>query len=206
MMHPRPRVFISIAVIAAGWWSLAGHGMIIPTADATEEMVTAYTPYVAQSSQFNPQFEYPSEWRVMEERGTIDPYDQVRILGPRNSDDTFTLLMAIRRQPLKEQGGRYSRAEELAQEYIDRLGKEGIVEAHTSKPVAEVAAVDLTISYLIPPMHTPRLKPLTIPVKMRGLFFVKSSSVYEVTYSADAGMYDQYAPAFEHVVATLRLP
>lgn len=163
-----------------------------------------YTAYRGQEPGLTLTFQYPAAWRLQEERGKVDKYRQVRVLGPRNADATYTCYVTVRSSPQQSHGGKYERVEELVRNYKDHQFVGSVVEVDRRKTVAGVSAYDLTVSYTVPPQHKPNLKPIPIPVKTRTVFLEKSPYLYELRYSADAREYGQHSQAFERLLKTLR--
>lgn len=149
-------------------------------------------------------FQYPAAWRLQEEQGKIDLYRQVRVMGPRNSEDTYTCYLSVSGAPLKKHGGRFESAKERLAIYKGHLFSDGKVDRERERTFAGEKASDITVSYTIPPLHERGLKPIPIPVKTRTLFFEKGAYLYELIYSADSREYDLHVKAFEQLLKTFR--
>lgn len=150
-------------------------------------------------------FQYPEGWRLQQEKGAIDRYRKVRLLGPRNQEDTYTCYISVAGFPKKTEGGKFDTLEEFARNYKDHLLANTQIETEAARTVSGQRALDLTVSYVIPPLYEHNLKPIEIPVKTRTLFAQKGSTLYQITYGADAREYDLHAQAFEQLLKTLRL-
>ncbi len=149
-------------------------------------------------------FQYPQAWRLQEERGTIDPYSEVRLLGPRNPEDTYTAAIVVRASPLPNDGGKHPSASALERHYREHLLPGAVVEHENAVTVGGVHGKRVIVSYTIPPLHQRGLKPIPIPVKTQAIFLEKGSHVYEMSYSADAREFDQHAKVFGRVLKTFR--
>lgn len=149
-------------------------------------------------------FRYPSGWKLREETGTIEPYRQIVIQGPRNQDDTYTASLSILAAPLTPEGGKYQSAASLFWHYRNHPLPGTSILDQSNRTVGGVMAMDVTVTYVIPPLHTHGLKPIEIPVKSRTVILQRDSSVYQLTFSADAREYDQHAQAFEQLLQSFR--
>lgn len=160
--------------------------------------------YRGNAPELSVTFRYPKGWRLQEEAGTMERYRQVRVLGPRNHDDTYTCYLSVRGAPVKSHGGKYATIHELIGSYRAYAFRDATVEAEAQPTVSGLKAREMTVSYVVPPQHKPRLKPIAIPVKTRILFLEKGPYLYEVSYSADAREYDQRAGAFDRLIKSFR--
>lgn len=149
-------------------------------------------------------FQYPIGWKIREERGHIDSYSQVRFLGPRNAEDTYSCYLAVRVTPVKASGGRHDSVEALAQNYKAHIVEGGRVEREGVQTVASRTALDLTIMYTMPPTFHRDVKPIPIPIKTRTVMLQKEQDLYEFIYSADTREYDQRMATFEQLLNTIR--
>ena len=159
--------------------------------------------YQGQGLGLSLTFRYPEDWRLQEEEGAIDLYRQVRLLGPRNREDTYTPYLSVAAAPVKAEGGRFEDLTERIGLYRANLPVGAKLEQEGERVVGGERGLDLTIRYVIPPLHHKGLKNLPIPVKTRTLFFQRDRTLYEVIYSADAREYDLYAKVFEELLKSL---
>ena len=166
---------------------------------------TTYSMYTGNDATFPIRFEAPDGWKATEESGTVDSYRAIRLLGPRNAEDTYTSAITIRQSPVKAQGGKFASGEELMEHALAHQLSGSTTEARTVTTVAETPAIDVTVAYTVPPLRLPKLTPLPIPVKTRTLVLVKGSYVYEVIYTADAREYSRHASVFERVARSLQI-
>src|SRR3989344_7712910 len=103
-------------------------------------------------------FQYPRDWRVMEDKGKIDAYTQAMVLGPRNLDDTYTASFIVRGSPLKSKQGRFENVEQLKQNYLTHLYKDPRLLDQSAAKVQNRTAEDVMVVYTIPPAHHIGLK------------------------------------------------
>lgn len=169
-----------------------------------EGRMGSYVEYTGSDPAFMIAFHYPKGWKLQEERGTIDVYRQVRVLGPRNEEDTYTPYVSVRGSPLKSFGGKHHNVQELINSYKQHLFHDATIESERQRTVAGIRTTDLTASFIIPPQHKPKLKAIPIPVKTRLLFLEKDPYLYELIYSADAREYERHSEAFERLIKTFR--
>ncbi|MBI4342797.1 MAG: hypothetical protein HY599_05470 [Candidatus Omnitrophica bacterium] len=149
----------------------------------------------------------PAGWRLERERGRTEPYHQIRLVGARNAEDTYTAFISIRVRPLREAGGFYAHVGELVRHSIDRRLEGARVEGPRAVRVAGVPAEELIVVYTIPALrHHAGAKPADIPVTTRSMFFERGSSCYELVYSADTREYARHEAVFTRLLESLRVP
>ena len=147
---------------------------------------------------------YPSEWRLTEEMGSRERYAQVRLLGPRNAEDTYTTYIAVRGVVPDEEGAPVEGLDERVRRYANELLDGTSLESIQPTSLQHAEARDLVVAFTVPPLFRSGLKALPIPVKTRALFLRRGAYLYELIYSADARDYAAHAPVFERVLASLR--
>ena len=198
-------LFLAIIVLtAAGGWFLAREERVSSEEHGQFEQMGTYKVYSGTESALQVTLEYPEPWALYEDKGKVEFYREVRIVGPRNGEDTYTPYISVRGSPMKVFGGRHENLDELVRQYRSHLipGTEIVSEAQRS--VAGLKADELTLTYTMPAIHHKGIRPIPVPLKERRIFIEKHPYLYELTYSADAREYDRYAEAFERVVKTLR--
>ena len=146
---------------------------------------------------------YPRSWRLVEERGRAEPYAAVRLLGPRNAEDTYTAYITVRGSLLPP-ATRADDADGPAARYLARLIDGTAVESDTRRRQWGTEVRDLTVAYTVPPLHRAGLRPLPIPVRTRTLFLRRGDHAYEIAYSADAREYASHLAAFDELLTSLR--
>ena len=203
-MKQRVMVIVaSVACLMGGWWALStgriGHG------GHRHHTMGPYTLYTGTRRALKVSLEYPGKWMLQEEQGKMEFYQGVRMLGPRNADDTYAAYVSVRGFPLRAFGGSYEDLHALVEHYKIHAPRDSRIVSESPRKVAGAAGRDLTFSFTIPPLHHKGIKALAIPVKERKVFVEHSPYLYELTYSADSREYDRYAEAFEHLLKTLRL-
>ncbi|MBI3615897.1 MAG: hypothetical protein HY211_05200 [Candidatus Omnitrophica bacterium] len=165
---------------------------------------SGFTQYQGRDPGLKLTFHYPAGWRLQEEQGTIDRYRQVRLLGPRNSEDTYTPYFSVAGAPLRADGGRFEDLAERVVTYKAHVPADAKIEKETARLVGGEKAFDITVAYTVPPLHRPGLKAIPIPVKTRTLFLQKGRYLYEIIHSADAREYGLQERAFGQLLKTLR--
>ena len=172
--------------------------------DRMDTRTDQYTEYRGNAPGLMIQLEYPTGWRLQEEQGQLDAYRQVRFLGPRNPDDTYTCYVSVRGSPVKSHGGKYESVAELMASYRQYSFRDAKIELERPRTVADQKSQGMTATFTIPPLHKPGLKAIPIPVKTRILFLERASYLYELIYSVDLREYDRHAEPFERLVRTFR--
>ena len=198
------------ASLVVSWFMLIDLGGRMAEADppntsAGERHDIARQEYVGRDPALKVRFEYPRAWSVREEQGTIEVYRLVRLLGPRNQDDSYTTYVAIQGAPLKEAGGKFQNLAEAVASYTTHLMPGATLVSSTSTQVAGAPAQDLLVTYTMPPWHHRGLRAVEIPIKARAVFVELGPSLYQLSYSADAREYDRHADVFEQALRTFRV-
>lgn len=148
-------------------------------------------------------FVYPSAWRLSDEQRALEPFTGLRLLGPRNQEDTYTASITIR--AVRPADDPALPLEVRVREYLDHLPDGAVVERRTARKLEQAPAEDLVVSLSVLFFRS-GLKPLPIPVKTRAVFFRRGPYLYWVMYSADARDYAAHEPVFERLLASLRVP
>jgi hypothetical protein len=195
-MSVRPQRFMAaVATLAA-----------VPTWLAAD--AAAIRRYEGRDAPLGVSFSYPDAWQAQEARGSLEPYHQVRLRGPRNREDTYTAYMIVRSRPSGSADGASESAQAMLQRYRELLPEGSKIDRDVVRQLAGQSAHDLVISYTIPPrrLHAepPASNPsLEIPVTTRTLFLERGQRLYELVYSADARDYRRFAAVFERLLETL---
>lgn len=149
-------------------------------------------------------FEYPEGWVLHEEQGQVERYKQVRIVGVRNRENSYSCYFSVQEFPLKSYGGMYQSADELLHRYTDHL-PEGAKTTVNPITLSGLRAMDIRAEYLSPPWRHQGLKAIEVPIKTRVVILGKDPYFYQISYSVDAREYDLYADAFDHLLRTFRI-
>lgn len=164
-----------------------------------------YAQYRGTDPALHVTFQYPEGWIVQEERGQVERYTQVRIMGPRNHDDSYSCYLAVQGLPLQALGGKFHTADEFVRNYTTHLIEGATLVSERKTTISDVSATDLVVSYTLPPWHHRDLKPVEVPVKTRTVILEKSPYLYQLTFSADAREYDLHANAFDRLLNSFRV-
>ena len=190
MMTPRRAMWLWIGILVAGM-----------TGSFRDAMAAPQDTYAGEQAALPVTFGYPADWRLQEESGTIQPYEQVRLLGPRNHADTYTAYIALLGAAIGELG-----QEARAEAWVSRLPDGARVEARSTVTVDGLIASEVVMSQTIPSLHLHGQPPSPeIPVMTRALFFHAGVSQYEFIYSADAREFASYAPICDALLASLHV-
>lgn len=149
-------------------------------------------------------FVYPADWRLTTETGARERYVQLRLLGPRNAEGTYTAYITVRGVPPDAEGGAMESLDEWVTRYTNQLLEGAAVESIETGQLQDAETRDLVVSFTVPPLFRSGLKPLPIPVKTRTVFLQHGSSRYACSYSADAREYAAHVQVFDWVLASLR--
>lgn len=208
---PRDRVqWITAACLVAtlaGVRVASGNSNDVSPATNEEPQVMAiprYDGYVGTTPPLAISFHYPAGWAQHEEAGRGEPFRQVRFMGPRNREDSYTCYFAVMGAPLTAAGGKHRSAVAFIEHYTSHLPPEAKILQSRQTVVDGMPATDLLISYVQPPWHHVGLKAIDIPITTRTVILERGSTLFQLSYSADAREYDAQAQAFEELVTTFR--
>ena len=163
-----------------------------------------YVTYAGKDPMPKVGFQYPSGWKLKEEQGRTETYSQVRILGKRNPDDTYTCYIAVIKSPLKNAGGRYESVDEFYEQYKARFLEGTKIVSDSNSEVAQTDSRDMVISYVMPPPFQHGLKPIEIPIRTRTLVFIKGQDFYQIIFSADEREYASLENVFSKLLETFK--
>lgn len=191
-------------------WILAGVGILwavrlfAPTGSGEMNPGNLFSKYHGGQPGLLVDFEYPKEWELQEEQGQVEKYRKVRLVGPRNAEDTYDSSISAVVYPLKKDGGRFEALDGLVRNFKEHQIGPARFEQEKMGVIGGHPAVDITVSTVIPPLLHDGVKPLEIPVKSRTIFFQRGESLYRITYSADSRMFDSHSKEFEHLLGSLQ--
>lgn len=162
-----------------------------------------YTLFTSSNPQFDFSFLYPQDWELKEIEGK--GYDEVFLQGPMSASSKYGLSFVLRVVPTKARGGKYSTANQLVDDYLNRV-KEFANFKQLSKARGEFAAfeaVEFVVSYSMPlPLNTLTAEETTILerriVVKRGPFF------YVLIYSGTESDYHASLSSFEYMARTFQ--
>lgn len=169
------------------------------------ELPMGFTVYKAEDAGFRLSFQHPQSWRPQEETGTVERYQQVRLLGPRNREETFAAVLSVASFPTRDRGGDYEGLADFYRNYREHLPPTAQVAKTDDRVVAGQKAYDLTYSFVAPriPWHHDMPKE-EFRVKTRALFLQNGAYLYRITYSTDLRDYDLNAGVLERVLESLQ--
>lgn len=184
-------------------WVAAACGLLCSGVGVPPPGVSARQAGVPRVAQLA--VDLPAGWQVSETRGTVETYEELRCLGPRNADDTYTAWIAVRARPLAARpDGTPQSADAAADDYLSAWGEDATATRATAQ-VAGLTVPAVGLSYTIPPLHRRGLHPVAVPVASRTVFLVKGASLYELSYSADAREFAASLPAFDALLRSARV-
>lgn len=204
IQQTRLRLPVTMVALALGW-SLGFPQDSSAAEDGTEvEMGGAHgQKFVGTTPGLQVSLEYPEGWSLSEEHGQVERYELVRLLGPRNQDESYSCYLSVQGAPTQAFGGKWQGREDLAQNYLSHLHQGAQVLETRETIIAGIPAKDITVFYTMSPWRHQGLKAVDIPIKARTLILERGPYVYQLIYSADAREYDRYADAFERLLNTL---
>ncbi len=197
MMNTAKTAIAVLTLLGLGAWGV-WRCEAVATAMRGENM------YQGTAPELRVTFSYPDQWPLHEEHGTVESYQAVRIMAPRNADDTYTSHISVYGAPLKSHGGKFDSAEERVEQYKRLLADAQII-AETQREVGGLKATDLVVSYTIPAIHHKGLKAVPVPVKARKVVIAHGPYLYELNYVADSREYDRYADMFERLLESFQV-
>lgn len=198
-------VLAALALLGAALWLVSD-----TFRDEKRETLTGkkdagvYTRYHGTDPVLPLSFDYPGGWRLLEDKGRLEPYTQVMVLGPRNVDDTYSCTLVVRGSPLRRKGGRFGSVEELVGHYESHLFEGHQVLERSDRSFFGRPAKDVTVQYTIPPLRHKGLVPKKVPVTVRTIFLEKDGYLYELIYSADSVDFPRYSYAFDRLIESFQ--
>lgn len=191
-----------VLAVATAWFFFARPDHALKP---NEFMTGKYKTFAGTVPFMNLSFRYPGDWRLIEDKGSGEPYHQALILGARNEADTFSARILVRGTPLKRNNGRFDDVDQLKRHYAAHLYKDPKVLNDTTREVGGLTAEDLTVAYTVPPLLGKQIKhSVEFPVKERALFTQNAGYLYEFIYSVDAREYDKFHGEFEKLLKSVR--
>jgi len=189
-------------LVAVGWMAVQG---VPPVwAKAMKETTPTFLEFHGKARDLPVVFEYPKSWKPEEEKGTIEKYQLVRLMGPRNPEDTYSSYISIVGSPVKKKGGKFDNLSEIVENYKAYQLAGAHLDDEKVTVLGGLGAVDLTVTSVIPPLFQKGLRALEIPVRTRTLFTQKGGMLYQITYSADLRLYDEHVKDFNRLLETLQ--
>jgi hypothetical protein len=147
---------------------------------------------------------YPARWRLTEEAGVHEGYEQIRLQGPRNQEDTYTAYITVRGRLLPEADRTDAALDAWIRGYVSGALEGSGTESDTELLLADAPARDLVSSITVPPLFRQGLQPLEIPITTRMVVCRRGAYLYELVYSADSREYDRHAPVFARLLTSVR--
>jgi hypothetical protein len=188
----------------SGWVIVAalGLGMAMPCwaqDDAGEHV------YDGAARPLRVSFEYPTDWEFQEGHGAMEPYAQVRLIGPRNGEGTYSCYIVVRHFQRRAQG-RFASAQDAARYHIKHLPPDAKMLSQRDEIIGGHAARSIIATYTIPALHKAALRSRDIPVRQQTMFLEQGPSIYEITFSADSREYLKHLSAFSRLLQTFAFP
>ena len=171
MHQMRTTAIAGLALLGLGLWG-AWRG------EATVNAMQGENMYQGTAPELRVTFSYPDHWPLHEERGTVESYQAVRIMAPRNAGSTYTSHLSVSGAPLKSQGGTFENAEERLEQYKRNLPPDAKILAEAPRQVGELTATELLVSYTLPAIHHKGLKAVPVPIKERKVVIAHGRYLY----------------------------
>lgn len=161
------------------------------------------TAFTSTNPRLDFRFLYPAVWQVRE--FDRDGHSAAFILGPRNQDDTYSLIMTVHVFPAWEQDGKFTTVAEVVDDYVRKSRQLANFReiSRARGALVGVDAVEIEIGYSIPlPINDVNAK--DTPIMERKIVFKKGSQFYELAYAAVAEDYYAYLESFRDAVSTFK--
>lgn len=189
--------------IYASWHSDTGWGSLL---NAPKK----YSPYSGKG-YLRVEFEYPSGWKILEDEGKIDAYNQVFVKGPRNAADTFTSTVVVCALPARsaQSKGRFDTVQHLRENYTTHLYRDPKFLETSNTSIQGRPAESVAAAYTLPPAGArlpqgPSPKNVETPMRARAFFTRDGDVLYQFIYSADSREFARHEAEFEHLVRSVR--
>lgn len=192
---------LTLLLVVGGWWVVSGG--LSRWLNPRQQTMRQYSLYTGKQPALQLRFEYPSDWLLQEESGRMEAYWQVRCMGPRNTDGTYSSYLSVRSSPLAGFEGKHAGAAALLKQRKTRTTG-STVDHEGPRKIGGLSGRELTLSFTLPALHHKGLTVKPTQVKERMVAVERSPYVYELIYSADAADYDRNKDVFEHLLKTLQ--
>lgn len=200
-------LFLSLAaaiwIIWSSWDSETGWGRILDPKN--------YKTYHAEKTYLRLSFDYPAEWQIVEDKGRIEPYDQIFVRGPRNAEQTFTATFVVRGQPVRNATGkgRFDTVQHLRENYTTHLYRDPQFTESRNTTVQNQPAEAVTATYIMPPPMSKSVSGVSIPkvetpLKSRAFFTRHGDLLYEFIYSAGQREFAANEAHFDRLIKSIR--
>ncbi len=164
-----------------------------------------YARYIPKDGELPMAFEYPQDWPLDTEQGKIEPYRQIRILGPRNNENSYRSYFIVLRAPLQADG-KYKSVADFLKNYKEHLMRRSEVLSEGKTKLGGMEAQEMLAQYTMPAWHHQDLNAPEVPVKTRIVVASDNNYLYQLMYSADAREFDAHTKTFERLIETFHLP
>jgi hypothetical protein len=160
----------------------------------------SYVRFTSSEPQFDFEFLYPADWQPREI--VEKDYAEVSFVGPRNTEDTFSLDLTVRVTASHDQVEPSSLVQQVAEHltksrHLPNFQELGRVDGYLSG----VAASEVEYAYSLPlPLNTVNARETRI-VEHR-IFLQRDSRLYEIIYGGSQQEYDKYLNILKDVVRT----
>ena len=179
-----------------------------PTSPASHSAadVGAFKRYVPTRFTVPISFEVPDNWSLREEQGRS--YQQVMLLGPRNTQDTYNAGLVVRVLLTRSSGGEYDTLEDLLAWRRTQYTRSASSSIRVEQPIAVAGLQGVELRY----EHHARLPKGgsaqgAFPTTIKGHTVLVSygGQLLELEYSAEAEDFYRYHEAFRHLLESLTL-
>jgi hypothetical protein len=163
-----------------------------------------YVRFRSDNFRLDFSFLYPGDWPLRETPG--ENYDQVTIVGPANTDQTFGLNLTVTVRLASKGPGSSDSPDLYAADYLEKAKRlpdfKEMSRARGS--IADLPAIEIEASYTLPlPLNTVHAR--HTPIIERRIFLIKAGRVYEIAYSATQENSYEFLDVFKYVVRTFEL-
>lgn len=145
-------------------------------------------------------FEYPESWKIVPSSGK--GYKDLTVIGPRNTDDTFSLALVIRFTLLSS---REISLKDIMEDTIARKRKlRGFsIIARNDLKISKIAAESIEFSYsTLKSLEKPNSGQMQVCEKR--IIFLDRDTQFEIIYSATEGDYIKYYDSITNIIQSLK--
>ena len=165
-----------------------------------------YQKFTSKDPALNVSFEYPASWGAEESRGARGTYSAVALMEPVAQKGRFRAQIAVSSFDAVKLPVGAASSRGYADDYIAKRMKfpQAVVERKPAAAVAGNQAEVFEISYKAKEnLYGP--DPSYAMHRERVVVFRKGSRVYTAVYESGEKDFKKFEPAFEHLLATLKL-
>ena len=147
------------------------------------------------------EFKYPKTWKIHSEKGKVQNYTQVLVVGPRNKASDYNAMFTVRVSPV---GDRFKEADELLQFKKDHMYQTAQVMDQSDLMLGAERGKSVMLAHTIPASGEHGMNTSPIDVKTQLIVVRHGGEFYEVIYKADKADFELYRKDFDQLTRSFK--